>query len=1295
MEANIPLVPDDCVDFGGNRHPHHNKKMSSVAERLAAKKASRVPVAVAEELAPEEQEETREIIRGARKRAKKNLVLEAPENLGAVLAPRLVTSEGASDRADIAWNVAEVLRSGQFGEDERDMVQIYLDDYMRGGNAEIDEGSQAETVPNHDFSKQIDNPKGISTCVLFEPPLTGSDATADLEAPQSGLRLYQLSVWNVLRAMATAQRSDYAELFADWKTKHSLYKKKQEYEKSYDGFRLDRGVKHNGRLTPRGLLVNHSTGTGKTAVSVSALEAFWFQTDRPLLYVSTTKAVSFVIGTRAKADDSNDCGGVSGRSEYARLAQLFFPTTLGNDEAAYDPMTGGNGQSEMPFAKAKPNAKCTQSYLGNPQNLVSRLKALTFTQLEEFIEKTREGTVTDYICTTPTIIGKEKFLPRFGSNLQRGVHNAIIIVDEAHNLLQRTKEGFVEDLKELEQQLATNPANSDVLVSQIAALKETRACEKIHDYLLSEMSGGITLVFLTATPGTSPEEIDRLCRLLRKATEEQTLISYYNAENNKADFPTIKYKGDESVELTAEQVKEIARYDDEYNQLRESSIPISARDYLPSSFGIRRPTAIRRRGGGGGNERLRGGANEEALLKRAEKNSKEVTPEELMSAIKDLDPDTTLKSRTAKSTLIDTLRELVSKKAAEVATAAAEAEEEEEEEEVRPNVNENANDALEFDNYRAKWQREIETAIANLPPVDPSVKLPEIQIKEFVPRKRPEDFSVEVFTGTVFEQLAPKLALVANRLVENTPVKTFAYSAFSEATEGVEMLMEHKHGWRMISDDVIRDLKKFLSLDVKVSEDSEYLTNLDESITSGKDFASTIGNVRALVNDTKAMIGALISGTAEARQQDNGLPELEHMIHLNRDIPRSLRDINATTVKCEGRLQNLEGILDTAENREARFRELESIASDIIGARASADNMKSMISSVKNGDIAAVLNDILDTNNVSSAFRSPATASNPAGGKPRKRFVILNDTNAKSILAVFNHFLNRDGDIIMAILANGTAVEGLDLKTTRRLISIEPMITAVKLQQLIGRARRYCSHAELPADQQSVSFEVFFSRKNPEFSATANRAVEEWEALNEKYEDAIDEVYAEASEGVQEEKQKILLEVEKALEEYNNAVRKADQIRQQISNVRGRMKEAQSTGGVTHFKAIRLAGQLRGLQHVDYNAAIRDAEKSKNFVIETRTRYNEFQRTSGSALLREKIANLAPLSAKLEQLQNQYEEKYQISIFEKFAINSIDEKLMAKVKKQQLSLSARFEQLQKSAIDSDLLKPLMDFFARQ
>ena len=100
-------------------------------------------------------------------------------------------------------------------------------------------------------------------------------------------------------------------------------------------------------------------------------------------------------------------------------------------------------------------------------------------------------------------------------------------------------------------------------------------------------------------------------------------------------------------------------------------------------------------------------------------------------------------------------------------------------------------------------------------------------------------------------------------------------------------------------------------------------------------------------------------------------------------------------------------------------------------------------------------------------------------------------------------------------------------------------------------------------------------------------------------------------------------------------------------------------------------------------------------MIETRTRYNEFQRTSGSALLREKIANLAPLSAKLEQLQNQYEEKYQISIFEKFAINSIDEKLMAKVKKQQLSLSARFEQLQKSAIDSDLLKPLMDFFARQ
>lgn len=69
--------------------------------------------------------------------------------------------------------------------------------------------------------------------------------------------------------------------------------------------------------------------------------------------------------------------------------------------------------------------------------------------------------------------------------------------------------------------------------------------------------------------------------------------------------------------------------------------------------------------------------------------------------------------------------------------------------------------------------------------------------------------------------------------------------------------------------------------------------------------------------------------------------------------------------------------------------------------------------------------------------------------------------NLSELLKIYNHKDNINGELVHVFLATQGFNEGLDLKAVRHIHMFEPLITMASDLQTIGRARRYCSHAEL------------------------------------------------------------------------------------------------------------------------------------------------------------------------------------------------------------------------------------------
>jgi len=59
---------------------------------------------------------------------------------------------------------------------------------------------------------------------------------------------------------------------------------------------------------------------------------------------------------------------------------------------------------------------------------------------------------------------------------------------------------------------------------------------------------------------------------------------------------------------------------------------------------------------------------------------------------------------------------------------------------------------------------------------------------------------------------------------------------------------------------------------------------------------------------------------------------------------------------------------------------------------------------------------------------------------------------------------NIHGDVIQLLMITASGAEGIDLKNTRFVHITEPYWHHVRINQVIGRARRICSHMQLEKD---------------------------------------------------------------------------------------------------------------------------------------------------------------------------------------------------------------------------------------
>ena len=114
-------------------------------------------------------------------------------------------------------------------------------------------------------------------------------------------------------------------------------------------------------------------------------------------------------------------------------------------------------------------------------------------------------------------------------------------------------------------------------------------------------------------------------------------------------------------------------------------------------------------------------------------------------------------------------------------------------------------------------------------------------------------------------------------------------------------------------------------------------------------------------------------------------------------------------------------------------------------------------------------------------YKQPNLLSNTSNNP--KPFLINGKQARYSILSAkkeltndFNHEIdniksieNKDGEVIKVVLGTSVAGEGLDLKCIREIHMLEPWYHLNKVEQLIGRAVRNCSHIYLPSEKRNVT----------------------------------------------------------------------------------------------------------------------------------------------------------------------------------------------------------------------------------
>jgi Mimiviridae putative ATP-dependent RNA helicase len=128
-------------------------------------------------------------------------------------------------------------------------------------------------------------------------------------------------------------------------------------------------------------------------------------------------------------------------------------------------------------------------------------------------------------------------------------------------------------------------------------------------------------------------------------------------------------------------------------------------------------------------------------------------------------------------------------------------------------------------------------------------------------------------------------------------------------------------------------------------------------------------------------------------------------------------------------------------------------------------------------------------------------------GSGRRRFAIWSGDESNEmkdrIREVYNRADNLYGNKLKIILGSPSIKEGVSLKAVRYVHVLEPYWNQSRLEQVIGRASRFCSHIGLPEEQRNVKVYIYVATHEREavtvdqyirkLSATKNKIIKKFE----------------------------------------------------------------------------------------------------------------------------------------------------------------------------------------------------------
>jgi len=116
----------------------------------------------------------------------------------------------------------------------------------------------------------------------------------------------------------------------------------------------------------------------------------------------------------------------------------------------------------------------------------------------------------------------------------------------------------------------------------------------------------------------------------------------------------------------------------------------------------------------------------------------------------------------------------------------------------------------------------------------------------------------------------------------------------------------------------------------------------------------------------------------------------------------------------------------------------------------------------------------------------------------RARYILLTgDTNVslietESLISIINNENNKYGEEVKVIIGTRATGEGLDFKRIRQVHILEPWFNLSRIDQITGRASRFCSHTDLPKEERNV--EIFLYAVEP--PEKANKKEKETETID-------------------------------------------------------------------------------------------------------------------------------------------------------------------------------------------------------